>query len=151
MDFMRTANEILDDIRRLKGLDSDAALGGLFGVKQSTVASWRSRNTLPYDDIIAFCVKENIPTDSIFLTADELSRAKHSGAFIVSEGKTEFRIEGKKKGKNIFVSSDSSDANTVVIIDEMHRAMIDLMDSAPKEKNELVALVKGYLMGKKKG
>ncbi len=64
---MRTANEILDEIRALKGLKSDAALGKLFGVKQSTVASWRSRNSLPYADVIAFCHNENFPPETIFI------------------------------------------------------------------------------------
>lgn len=64
---MRTADEVLDEIRALKGIKSDAALGKLFGVKQSTVASWRSRNSLPYADVIAFCHKENFPPETIFI------------------------------------------------------------------------------------
>lgn len=66
MPFLRSVAEILDEIRRLKGLESDMALGEIFGVRQSTVASWRSRNSLPYEDIIAFCIKEGISTDKIF-------------------------------------------------------------------------------------
>ncbi|MDD5106090.1 MAG: hypothetical protein PHC49_10785 [Desulfuromonadaceae bacterium] len=65
--FMRTANEILDEIRARKGLGSDTALGELFGVKQSTVGSWRARNTLPFADVIAFCDKEGISTDVLFI------------------------------------------------------------------------------------
>lgn len=34
----RTAGEVLDEIRKLKGLRSDTALGQLFGVEQTTVA-----------------------------------------------------------------------------------------------------------------
>ena len=67
MAAMKSAAEILDAIRRIKKLDSDAALGEIFGVRQSTVASWRSRNSLPYEDIIGFCVKEGISTDNLFL------------------------------------------------------------------------------------
>lgn len=64
---MRTANEILDEIRNVLGLNSDTALGGLFGVKQSTVASWRTRNSIPYDEIIAFCVEEGMSLDKLLL------------------------------------------------------------------------------------
>lgn len=64
----KTASEVLDDIRRIKRLDSDSALGILFGVKQPTVASWRARNTLPYADIISFCIKERISTDYLFIS-----------------------------------------------------------------------------------
>jgi len=64
--IVRSASEILDEIRRIKKLESDAALGEIFGVKQSTVASWRSRSSLPYEDIIAFCVNEGLSTDNLF-------------------------------------------------------------------------------------
>ena len=67
MLIVKTASEILDEIRLIRGLDSDAALGEIFGVKQSTVASWRSRNSLPYENVIDFCVKEGISTDTLFL------------------------------------------------------------------------------------
>ncbi len=65
----RTAGGVLDEIKKLKGLHSDTALGQLFGVERSTVATWRSRDSLPYKDIIAFCLRENIELESIF--ADE--------------------------------------------------------------------------------
>jgi transcriptional regulator with XRE-family HTH domain len=63
----RSASEILDEIRRMKGLGSDSALGEIFGVKQSTVSSWRARNSLPYEDIIDFCIREDISLDSLLL------------------------------------------------------------------------------------
>lgn len=67
MFVARSASEILDEIRRMMGLGSDAAVGALFGVKQTTVSSWRARNSLPYDQIIAFCIREGVSTDSLFL------------------------------------------------------------------------------------
>ena len=67
MFITRSASEVLDEIRRIKGLGSDAALGEVFGVRQSTVSSWRARNSLPYEEIIAFCVREDISTDNLLL------------------------------------------------------------------------------------
>jgi hypothetical protein len=67
MTIVRSAIEILNEIRRIKGLQSDAALGEIFGISQSTVASWRSRNSLPYEIIIEFCVREGISTDKLLL------------------------------------------------------------------------------------
>lgn len=90
---MRTANEILDEIRALKGLESDTALGELFGVKQSTVASWRVRNSLPFPDIIAFCSKEGISTDTIFI---ECKVAKPTVAES-PEGYTSHRFHDSRK------------------------------------------------------
>ncbi len=66
MFVMRTASEILDEIRKLKRLKSDASLGQIFGVKQTTISSWRLRNSLPYQDIVAFCAKEGLSTDTLF-------------------------------------------------------------------------------------
>lgn len=64
---MRSAAEVLNEIRRIKKLESDAAIGEIFGVRQPTVATWRSRDSLPYEEIIRFCVKEGISTDKLFL------------------------------------------------------------------------------------
>lgn len=63
----RSASEILDEIRRLKNLKSDTALGEIFDVKQSTIASWRIRNSLPFEEIIAFCIREGLSTDYLLL------------------------------------------------------------------------------------
>ena len=67
MLIARSAIEILNEIRRIKKLGSDAALAKLFGVSQTTLASWRARNSLPYEMIIDFCIKEGIPTDNLLL------------------------------------------------------------------------------------
>lgn len=57
---MRTANEILDEIKRQKGITSDAELARLFGVKPPTVTTWRTRNSVPYDAIVALCEREGL-------------------------------------------------------------------------------------------
>jgi phage repressor protein C with HTH and peptisase S24 domain len=64
---MRTVNEILDEIKKLKGLKTDTELAGLFYVKPNTVSNWRKRNTLPYEQIITFCEKENVDIRNILL------------------------------------------------------------------------------------
>ncbi len=76
MFAVRSASEILDEIRRIKGLGSDAALGAIFGVRQTTVSSWRARNSLPYEEIIAFCIREGISTDSLLLVQGPMKVSK---------------------------------------------------------------------------
>ncbi len=76
MFAVRSASEILDEIRRIKGLGSDAALGAVFGVRQTTVSSWRARNSLPYEEIIAFCIREGISTDSLLLVQGPMRVSK---------------------------------------------------------------------------
>jgi transcriptional regulator with XRE-family HTH domain len=63
---MLGANEILDRIIKLRGLRSDTALANIFGVKQNTVSTWRSRGTIPYSAIIKLCNKEGVSLDSLF-------------------------------------------------------------------------------------
>jgi len=79
MFIARSASEILDEIRQLKGLSSDSALGEIFGVKQTTVSSWRARNSLPYEEIIAFCFREGISTDSLLLSQKPAKISKERG------------------------------------------------------------------------
>lgn len=94
---MRSASEILDNIRQLKGIDSDAALGALFNVKQSTVASWRARNSLPYELIIAFCVREGISTDNLFLGLQETARGREKEAQVKED------LTGYQKGLDEYI------------------------------------------------
>lgn len=70
----KTASEVLDHIRTFKGVKSDLVLGEIFGVTQSTVASWRSRGSLPYKEIIQFCVDEGISLDDLFLSDQDRSQ-----------------------------------------------------------------------------
>jgi transcriptional regulator with XRE-family HTH domain len=74
--IVRSASEVLNEIREIKGLQTDTALGEIFGVKQSTVASWRSRNALPYEEIINFCIKEGISTDTLFIKREPVEITK---------------------------------------------------------------------------
>lgn len=64
----RSAGEVLDEIRRIRGIGSDKELGKVLGgLSQSTIASWRTRRTLDYDMIIKFCVSEGLSLDDVFL------------------------------------------------------------------------------------
>lgn len=65
----------------------------------------------------------------------------------VTEKPVEFRIEGRVKGQKVIFSSKDHAGEELIIIDEQHRAMIELMETAPEKKSELLALVRGYLAG----
>lgn len=65
---VRTASQIFDEIRAIKGIKSDSKLGELLGgVRQSTVASWRKRNSIPFQLIIVFCYNNGLSLDSLIL------------------------------------------------------------------------------------
>lgn len=58
--MLRTADEILDKLKEIKGFTTDTQLADFFGVKPNTISTWRKRGA-PYDQIIALCDKEKIP------------------------------------------------------------------------------------------
>lgn len=62
---MRSINFILDSIKVLKGLKTDAQLARLFSVKPNVLSTWRSRNTVPYKELIAFCEQEGLNLSAI--------------------------------------------------------------------------------------
>ena len=64
--ILRSAAEILDEIKHIKKLGSDAALADIFGIKPSTLSTWRSRNSIPHDEILSYCAKEGISSDMLF-------------------------------------------------------------------------------------
>lgn len=65
---IRTASQILDEIRSMRGLKSDAQLGKLLGnISQTTIGSWRARNSIPIKKIVAFCHREGQSLDTLVL------------------------------------------------------------------------------------
>lgn len=65
---IRTASQILDEIRSMRGLKSDAQLGKLLGnISQTTIGSWRARNSIPFKKIVAFCHREGQSLDTLVL------------------------------------------------------------------------------------
>ena len=63
---MQEISQILDRIIKLKGLKNDKELAKLFSVAPNTISSWRSRGSIPYEKIIAFCVQEGFSLDYVF-------------------------------------------------------------------------------------
>jgi len=131
MFVMRTASEILDEIRKLKRLKSDATIGQIFGVKQTTISSWRLRNSLPYQDIVAFCAKEGLSTDTLFfrhinaqhveLNNDGEVRQFNPYTYKVDDlFSTKLRKQLEIKGKDIEWLSTKSHVNGQRIEDFMH-------------------------------
>lgn len=55
---------ILDRLKEAYNITTDTELASFLGVKQNTVASWRSRNTVDYSLIISKC--DNISLDWLF-------------------------------------------------------------------------------------
>lgn len=80
----RSSCEILDDLKRIAGLGKDYQLAELLGVKQNTVSAWRTRNTIPYEEIIAFCDKYALSVSGLLKGSEEPTvretKEKYKGA-----------------------------------------------------------------------
>lgn len=68
---MKTMAEIIDTIKSLKNVVNDAEVANLLGIKPKTLATAKTRNSIPYKELIAFCSKEGLPLNQL-LTGEEL-------------------------------------------------------------------------------
>jgi hypothetical protein len=62
---MQTFSEIVEKIKELKGLKYDYEVAELLVIKQNTLSTNKTRNSIPIKKITAFCRKENIPIDKL--------------------------------------------------------------------------------------
>ena len=58
--------DIVDRIKEYSGLDAEYKVGELLGFKQSTFASRKIENSVPYASIVSYAHRENVSTDWIF-------------------------------------------------------------------------------------
>ena len=66
---MRTFSEIAKDLINIKGFKTQAELARYFNVKPNTITTWKARNMIPFELIIAFCERDCI--DAIQLLTGE--------------------------------------------------------------------------------
>ncbi len=58
--FSNKTSDIIDYIKRIKGLKTDTEFAKILGIRQNTVSTWRGKDSFPVKKIIKFCDKENI-------------------------------------------------------------------------------------------
>ncbi len=50
-----TAGAVLNRVMREAGLTKDSELAELFGVSNPTITTWRKRNRIPFEEVLAIC------------------------------------------------------------------------------------------------
>jgi phage repressor protein C with HTH and peptisase S24 domain len=70
---MRPVGEVINKMRAIMGFRSDTELARRLGLKQSTVASWRARENIPWDVLFSFCLANHV--DPLWLASGEVSPA----------------------------------------------------------------------------
>lgn len=63
---MSTFDEVIKKLKIKLNLEKDKELYDLMGIKQSTFTNWRTRNKIPYEEIINYCNENNITFSDIF-------------------------------------------------------------------------------------
>lgn len=64
---MLQANDVIKRLKQLLGYKNDLELAKILGIKPNTLSSWKVRETMRYDKIIAICKKYKIDLNDLFL------------------------------------------------------------------------------------
>jgi hypothetical protein len=57
------AGPVINRMRQAAGVDTDIALGKLFGYQTSAVSGWRQRNKVPYEECVILAQRMNVSVD----------------------------------------------------------------------------------------
>ena len=92
-------DDILHRIAAIEGIAfSDTELGTVLGKARSTVSSWRQRNSIPYADIIEYCIKNSVSLDAVFLNAQPTTLSTEAVHAII-EALSGHTLEEEKRRK----------------------------------------------------
>jgi hypothetical protein len=56
---------VLDNVKAVAKIRTDAELADVLGVPTSTVSTWRKRKTVPYKEVALFCVVNEVPLEVV--------------------------------------------------------------------------------------
>lgn len=74
------ANAILDRLKSVLGIKTDTELAQIFSLGQSSIASWRRRNSANDSKIIALCNEEGVSLDWLYAVEVQAPEAKSRAA-----------------------------------------------------------------------
>lgn len=60
-------NNILDRLKSHFNVKSDREIADILGVTSQNITNWKSRNKIPYNEIISICLKEEIDLNELIL------------------------------------------------------------------------------------
>lgn len=75
---MQSFSKIVDIIKELKGLKNDYEVAELLNIKQNTISTNKTRNSIPIKKITSFCDKEGISLDWLLHNKGPMKIAKTS-------------------------------------------------------------------------
>lgn len=84
---MRTLAEITDIIKAYKDFKEDAEVARFLNIKPKTFAASKSRNSIPYPELITFCNQENISINWLLAGVGPRSLQVPEGKIKVADSK----------------------------------------------------------------
>lgn len=75
------AGPVINRMRQAVGVDTDIALGAVFGLRTAAVSGWRSRNKVPYEECVILAQRKNISMDWLLfgIGSPDLARGAAAG------------------------------------------------------------------------
>jgi len=133
---MMNVRALLESLKEKTGIKTDKELAKELNVSYNTLTKWLARNSLKYEPIILFLLKEGIDFNEIF-GGDDVQ--------IISGG-----FHGGQNAQNVGGNQSQSTLATKYEIDEVLLKLIQnavVMVEADEEKiNQLKALIKKWTM-----
>lgn len=65
---MQNATAVIKRLKKMLGIKTDLELSKILDVKPNTISSWKKRNSLQYDSLIALCKENKIDLNELFFT-----------------------------------------------------------------------------------
>lgn len=118
----QNVNFILDRIKSKLGLDTDLALAKFLEVKPNTISSWRSRNTLDYELIIAKCDK--LDFNWLFSQNANIEYEEYKSSFLVADNQEQYHNKGAPPGCESCKEKDKQLLSKQTTIEALQRASL---------------------------
>ncbi|MDR0230368.1 MAG: helix-turn-helix domain containing protein [Flavobacteriaceae bacterium] len=97
---MLDATAVLKKLKKILGIKTDLQLSNLLDVKPNTISSWKKRNSLQYENLIALCKEHKIDLNALFFenyrNEKELSKEGRLVKMISTEQYFEYFLDSAK-------------------------------------------------------
>lgn len=131
---MKSLVEIIENIKKLKSLSSDAEVAELLGMKKQTLATAKMRNSIPFEILISFCYKEDISLDWLFLTGGTIRKKDNKSTSAVASHKS---LDFKVKVEEIidWLNASPLDADLILRLIRSKKEIIEVFNTFNNQLN----------------
>ncbi len=135
---MRTMAEIIGIIKSLKNVVNDSDVANLLGTKPKTLATAKTRNSIPFEELTTFCNKEGISLNWLLTDEGPMERGK------VSEDQLMWRRVAdilKKKGKKEEEALKIAEEIVEYVEPETEKILALLKDMDTEKRRDILKII----------